>query len=105
MSAIGLFEGAIQGTHRQREEGGLCPDAIFPFVILRLYSTSGLKVKEVFREKDVLRVLSTKSNVHSNVMQLYCTFQDNESLYFVLTYAKVRMAGKAGLQIIPTKTI
>lgn len=32
-------------------------------------------------------ILSTEANCHPFIVQLYCTFQDKESLYFVLTYA------------------
>uniref|UniRef100_A0A146KQF9 3-phosphoinositide-dependent protein kinase 1 n=2 Tax=Lygus hesperus TaxID=30085 RepID=A0A146KQF9_LYGHE len=44
------------------------------------------KTEYVKREKDVLNILS--SNAVPFFVKLYCTFQDNERLYFVLSYAK-----------------
>lgn len=43
------------------------------------------KVEYVTREKTVLQILG---NCNSFFVRLYCTFQDAERLYFVLTYAK-----------------
>lgn len=43
------------------------------------------KTEYVTREKKVLQILSSCNNFF---VRLYCTFQDTERLYFVLTYAK-----------------
>ncbi|XP_023936762.1 3-phosphoinositide-dependent protein kinase 1 isoform X2 [Bicyclus anynana] len=43
------------------------------------------KVQYIKREKDALNKLS---NVPHGFVKLYCTFQDEERLYFVLSYAK-----------------
>ncbi|XP_045766234.1 3-phosphoinositide-dependent protein kinase 1 [Maniola jurtina] len=43
------------------------------------------KVQYIKREKDALNMLS---NVPHGFVKLYCTFQDEERLYFVLSYAK-----------------
>lgn len=43
------------------------------------------KTEYVTREKRVLQILSSCNNFF---VRLYCTFQDSERLYFVLTYAK-----------------
>ncbi|KRT86494.1 phosphotransferase [Oryctes borbonicus] len=43
------------------------------------------KMDYVMREKNVLQTLSGCSN---HFVHLHCTFQDNQRLYFVLTYAK-----------------
>lgn len=43
------------------------------------------KMEYVMREKSVLQILSGCSN---HFVHLHCTFQDNQRLYFVLTYAK-----------------
>ncbi|KAK4877471.1 hypothetical protein RN001_009977 [Aquatica leii] len=43
------------------------------------------KMEYVLREKKVLQILSGCPNYF---VKLYCTFQDTERLYFVLTYAK-----------------
>ncbi|CAD5214924.1 unnamed protein product [Bursaphelenchus okinawaensis] len=46
------------------------------------------KVKSVFREKNALMVLSTAQKKKPFIVMLYCTFQDESSLYFVLGYAE-----------------
>ena len=43
------------------------------------------KMEYVLREKSALQILS---KYNSFFVKLYCTFQDSERLYFVLTYAK-----------------
>lgn len=43
------------------------------------------KIEYVTREKTVLQILGS---CNSFFVRLYCTFQDSERLYFVLTYAK-----------------
>ncbi|KAE9553121.1 hypothetical protein FO519_003674 [Halicephalobus sp. NKZ332] len=48
------------------------------------------KITQIFREKECLTLLSTKENYHKLVIRLYCTFQDTESLYFVLSLASRR---------------
>ncbi|KAH7680428.1 phosphoinositide-dependent protein kinase I, partial [Aphelenchoides avenae] len=45
------------------------------------------KIEQVFREKEILGLLSTNENRHPFIVQLYCTFQDADSLYFALSYA------------------
>lgn len=45
------------------------------------------RVHQIFREKEILLMLSTKENAHPFIVQLLCTFQDHDSLYFVLTLA------------------
>ncbi|KAL3113123.1 hypothetical protein niasHT_017202 [Heterodera trifolii] len=45
------------------------------------------KVQQIFRERDILRLLSTPANACPFVVHLFCTFQDDESLFFVLSYA------------------
>ncbi|KAI1708489.1 protein kinase domain-containing protein [Ditylenchus destructor] len=45
------------------------------------------RVQQIFREKEILLMLSTKENAHPFIVQLLCTFQDHDSLYFVLTLA------------------
>jgi serine/threonine protein kinase len=44
-------------------------------------------VQQIFRERDILRLLSTPENSSPFIVTLYCTFQDQDSLYFVLTLA------------------
>lgn len=46
-----------------------------------------MKVKQIFREKEILILLSTKENTHPLIIHLFCTFQDTDSLYFVMTLA------------------
>ncbi|CAD5221024.1 unnamed protein product [Bursaphelenchus xylophilus] len=48
------------------------------------------KTKAVFREKDALMQLSTAEKRRPFIVMLYCTFQDESSLYFVLSYAEHR---------------
>ena len=48
---------------------------------------SVFQITQIFREKECLTLLSTKENYHPFVIRLYCTFQDAESLYFVLSLA------------------
>lgn len=46
------------------------------------------KIQQIYREKDALKRLSEKPNCHPFIVQIYCTFQDSESLYIVMTVAK-----------------
>ena len=46
------------------------------------------RVRYVLREKDIMAALTYAYGGHPFVMRLYCTFQDNDRLYFALTYAK-----------------
>lgn len=46
------------------------------------------KVAQVFREKEILSILSKPENCSPFVIRLYCTFQDNDHLYFVLSLAE-----------------
>ncbi|CAK5056669.1 unnamed protein product [Meloidogyne enterolobii] len=46
------------------------------------------KVHQIFRERDILRLLSTPEHSHLFITRLYCTFQDSDCLYFVLTLAE-----------------
>ncbi|KAI6176758.1 Serine threonine protein kinase-related domain containing protein [Aphelenchoides bicaudatus] len=48
------------------------------------------KVKQAFRERDNLKLLSTKENQRPFIMTLFATFHDHESLYFVFSYAPNR---------------
>lgn len=48
----------------------------------------------MFRERDNLKMLSTKENQKPFIVTLYATFQDEESLYFVLSYAPHRDIGE-----------
>uniref|UniRef100_A0A914EAZ0 non-specific serine/threonine protein kinase n=1 Tax=Acrobeloides nanus TaxID=290746 RepID=A0A914EAZ0_9BILA len=48
------------------------------------------KVHQIFREKEILSFLSTKEHAHPFIVQLYCTFQDQGCLYFVMTLALKR---------------
>lgn len=48
------------------------------------------KTKSVFREKEALKTLSSAEKTKPFIVQLYCTFQDEGHLYFVLTYAKYK---------------
>uniref|UniRef100_A0AC34F6B8 Protein kinase domain-containing protein n=1 Tax=Panagrolaimus sp. ES5 TaxID=591445 RepID=A0AC34F6B8_9BILA len=45
------------------------------------------KTTQIFREKECLTKLSTNENYHPFIVRLYCTFQDQESLYFVMSLA------------------
>uniref|UniRef100_A0A7E4V6U5 non-specific serine/threonine protein kinase n=1 Tax=Panagrellus redivivus TaxID=6233 RepID=A0A7E4V6U5_PANRE len=45
------------------------------------------KIQQIFREKECLQKLSRPESYHPFIVRLYCTFQDNESLYFVLSLA------------------
>uniref|UniRef100_A0AC34QSB3 Non-specific serine/threonine protein kinase n=1 Tax=Panagrolaimus sp. JU765 TaxID=591449 RepID=A0AC34QSB3_9BILA len=45
------------------------------------------KTAQVFREKECLMLLSKPENCHPFIVRLYCTFQDADSLYFVLSLA------------------
>ncbi|CAJ0576093.1 unnamed protein product, partial [Mesorhabditis spiculigera] len=45
-------------------------------------------VDAVMREKNILARLSTAENMHSFVVGLYCTLQDAETLFFVVSYAQ-----------------
>uniref|UniRef100_A0A914Q1Q0 non-specific serine/threonine protein kinase n=1 Tax=Panagrolaimus davidi TaxID=227884 RepID=A0A914Q1Q0_9BILA len=45
------------------------------------------KTTQIFREKECLTLLSTNENFHPFIVRLYCTFQDKESLYFVMSLA------------------
>uniref|UniRef100_A0A915M8A2 non-specific serine/threonine protein kinase n=1 Tax=Meloidogyne javanica TaxID=6303 RepID=A0A915M8A2_MELJA len=47
-----------------------------------------IKVHQIFRERDILRLLSTPEHSHPFITRLYCTFQDSDCLYFVLTLAE-----------------
>lgn len=46
------------------------------------------RVRYVLREKDIMAALTYAYGGHPFVIRLYCTFQDNERLYFALAYAK-----------------
>jgi len=47
------------------------------------------KTEYVKLEKEVLNILSSNPNpIAPFFVKLFCTFQDSERLYFVLTYAK-----------------
>lgn len=54
-------------------------------VLVKRHIIREKKMEYVNREKNVLQILSNSSNYF---VRLYCTFQDPERLYFVLTYAK-----------------
>ncbi|CCD68653.1 non-specific serine/threonine protein kinase [Caenorhabditis elegans] len=45
-------------------------------------------VPYIHREKEALALISREENAHPGIVTLYATFQDSESLYFVLEYAK-----------------
>lgn len=62
------------------------PNAIFVVkVLIKKHIIREKKTEYVTREKKVLQILSSCNNLF---VRLYCTFQDAERLYFVLTYAK-----------------
>uniref|UniRef100_F1L3L1 non-specific serine/threonine protein kinase n=1 Tax=Ascaris suum TaxID=6253 RepID=F1L3L1_ASCSU len=46
------------------------------------------KVQQIYREKEAMARLSQKENYHPFIVQIYCTFQDRDSLYIVMTLAK-----------------
>lgn len=45
------------------------------------------KVQQIFRERHILQLVSTRKYSHPFIVRLYCTFQDRDCLYFVLTLA------------------
>lgn len=46
------------------------------------------KIENIYREKDALIRLSRADGFHPFIVQLFCTFQDKESLYIVMTFAQ-----------------
>ncbi|VDN54931.1 unnamed protein product [Dracunculus medinensis] len=46
------------------------------------------KIEQIYREKEALARLSKPENRHAFFLQIYCTFQDSDSLYIVTTLAK-----------------
>nr|CAD2199112.1 unnamed protein product [Meloidogyne enterolobii] len=46
------------------------------------------RARYVLREKDIMALLTYFYGGHPFIIRLYCTFQDNERLYFALAYAK-----------------
>ncbi|MFH4979961.1 hypothetical protein AB6A40_006670 [Gnathostoma spinigerum] len=46
------------------------------------------KIQQIYREKEAMARLSEKGNRHPFIIQIYCTFQDADSLYMVITLAK-----------------
>ncbi|VDK50872.1 unnamed protein product [Anisakis simplex] len=46
------------------------------------------KVQQIYREREAMAILSKKENYHPFIVNIYCTFQDRESLYIVMTLAK-----------------
>ncbi|CAK5087281.1 unnamed protein product [Meloidogyne enterolobii] len=46
------------------------------------------RARYVLREKDIMALLTYFYGGHPFIIRLYCTFQDNDRLYFALAYAK-----------------
>ncbi|KAL3088655.1 hypothetical protein niasHT_023273 [Heterodera trifolii] len=57
-------------------------------VLLKSEIRREAKVRYVLREKDIMAALTYVHGGHPFVIRLYCTFQDNDRLYFALAYAK-----------------
>uniref|UniRef100_A0A183C2D9 3-phosphoinositide-dependent protein kinase 1 n=1 Tax=Globodera pallida TaxID=36090 RepID=A0A183C2D9_GLOPA len=57
-------------------------------VLLKSEIRREAKVRYVLREKDIMAALTYAHGGHPFVIRLYCTFQDNDRLYFALAYAK-----------------
>ncbi|TMS34645.1 hypothetical protein L596_002190 [Steinernema carpocapsae] len=84
MQLIG--EGAISFIFRSREV-----NTGHPYAIKVLDKNEIVKLKKlnyVSREKRVMAYLTYLARGHPNLVSLYCTFQDAERLYFVMTLAE-----------------
>ncbi|GMT36020.1 hypothetical protein PFISCL1PPCAC_27317, partial [Pristionchus fissidentatus] len=55
-------------------------------VVVKAHVAKNQKTKMIIREKNVMALLTYVHGSHPFVVSLYCTFQDNERLYFALSY-------------------
>ncbi|GMR60573.1 hypothetical protein PMAYCL1PPCAC_30768, partial [Pristionchus mayeri] len=55
-------------------------------VVLKEYVNRKDKYNSIIREKNMMAYLTYKHKGHPFVVSLYCTFQDNERLYFAMSY-------------------
>ncbi|KAF1763189.1 hypothetical protein GCK72_011455 [Caenorhabditis remanei] len=79
--------GLIQHSYCAREKEGAKREVALKVCLKRLILKNKM-VEYIHREKEALAELSKKENSHPGVVILYATFQDSDSLYFVLSYAK-----------------
>lgn len=80
-------EGSFSTVYCAREREGAKREVALKVCLKRLILKNKM-VEYIHREKEALAELSKKENSHPSVVILYATFQDSDSLYFVLSYAK-----------------
>ncbi|KHN77411.1 3-phosphoinositide-dependent protein kinase 1 [Toxocara canis] len=81
-----LGEGSFSTVSRAREKS---TDREFAIkVCYKKMIIRERKVHQIYREKEAMAILSRKENYHPFIVQIYCTFQDRDSLYIVMTLAK-----------------
>ncbi|EGT44650.1 hypothetical protein CAEBREN_01183 [Caenorhabditis brenneri] len=82
-----IGEGSFSTVYLAREKSREMREVALK-VCLKKHIVKNRMVIYVQREKEALAILSMEENKHPGIIGIYCTFQDAESLYFVLSYAK-----------------
>ncbi|GMT06305.1 hypothetical protein PENTCL1PPCAC_28479, partial [Pristionchus entomophagus] len=79
-----IGEGAFSTVYRAREVKSKTDYAVK--VVVKSHVARNQKTKLIIREKNVMALLTYVHGSHPFVVSLYCTFQDEERLYFALSY-------------------
>ncbi|ULT98656.1 hypothetical protein L3Y34_000195 [Caenorhabditis briggsae] len=82
-----IGEGSFSTVYHAREKEGEKREIALKVCLKKLILKNKM-VTYIHREKEALALLSREENAHPGVVTLFATFQDAESLYFVLSYAK-----------------
>ncbi|PIC40991.1 hypothetical protein B9Z55_008565 [Caenorhabditis nigoni] len=82
-----IGEGSFSTVYHGREKEGEKREIALKVCLKKLILKNKM-VTYIHREKEALALLSREENAHPGVVTLFATFQDAESLYFVLSYAK-----------------
>ncbi|VDK54892.1 unnamed protein product [Gongylonema pulchrum] len=81
-----IGEGSFSTVHRTRERATGREFAVK--VCCKKILIRERKVQNIYREKEALIRLSCAVDRHPFIVQLFCTFQDTDSLYIVMTLAE-----------------
>ena len=90
-----VYVGSERATHRRYaikvcSKRQIAKEKKVGSVLYQCFSVNdafSFQVQQIFREKECLTLLSKTENYHPFITRLYCTFQDEDSLYFVMTLA------------------
>ena len=78
-----LGKGAYGSVYLVRKKGALDGKLFAMKELQKAHILKFDKIQAVFRERDILEIICQ----HPGVVQLECTFQDNDNLYFLMEYA------------------